>query len=113
MFADHEWLAARKLDVSDFVHHGIQLIPEVVTVPRPCTVTQHLIMEALFLFFSVGDEIYFFRGECRTRPRATDTAFEVTDVAQLEIQEHQRSSIYSPWLIVDPMFETIKGVHSF
>jgi hypothetical protein len=58
----------------------------------------------------VGD---FFGGKSGTRPRPTDPAFEIADVTQLEIQEHQGFGMLVPVTVVQHVFEPLQSMHPF
>jgi hypothetical protein len=62
----------------------------------------------------VGSQIgQFFRGKGTRAPRSTDATFQVADVAQFEIQEHEWACICCPRLVWNHVLESVQGVHAF
>jgi hypothetical protein len=57
--------------------------------------------------FARGKIGQFFGGKSTTAPRSTDTTFQITDVAQFEIQEHEWFSIRCPGLIWNHVLESV------
>jgi hypothetical protein len=46
-------------------------------------------------------------------PGSTDTTFQIADVAQFQIQEHEWSCVRGPGLVRNHVLESIKSVHAF
>jgi hypothetical protein len=107
MFLDHERLAASEFYVAYLIQHAIYLIPECAIFFGPGSLPQHLIMETAFTECRIWNMCEFFGGECGTAPGSTDPALEIADIAQFEIQEHQRTSMMGPWLIGYHVFESV------
>jgi hypothetical protein len=67
-------------------------------------------MEIVFL---VSLELDFFCGIHTAGPRTADAAFEVANVSQFEIQEHQGFGCHSPGRVIQHVLKSVQCMHAF
>jgi len=66
-----------------------------------------------FAIFIGAEPGQFFCGKSTATPATTNTTFQIADVAQFQIQEHERASVCCPRLIWNHVLESVQGMHAF